>query len=243
MGYQERIERLAKTSQPRQEWWSRVFATPVANMILAMVADCPRITPNRLTFLSFFLTIATSVLVFSGDSLSIIIAGMVLQVAYIVDCMDGQLARYRKTASKTGSFYDQWSDFVKFPFVLVALALAAFHRSNSVLPVVLGLVCVFLTVYLPYLKLLADREFGIRLWGGLSGGGFLQRNLRFFLFEEAQWYLLVSVSLLVNHPLSGLILIASTQGLVAIARTWRVFRLVSIMPDGPGMSEIAQTES
>ena len=231
MGYQERIRRLAETFQPRQAWWSRVFATPVANMILAMLADCPRITPNRLTFLSFFLTITTSVLVFSGDSLSIIIAGMVLQVAYIVDCMDGQLARYRKTASRRGSFYDKWSDCVKFPFVLVALALAAFHRSNSVLPVVLGLVCVFLTVYLPYLKLFADREFGIRLWGGLSGGGFLQRNLRFFLFEEAQWYLLVSVSLLANHPLSGLILIASTQGLVAIARTWHVFRLVSIMPD------------
>lgn len=231
--YRSRTQRLAETFQPRQEWWSRVFATPVANMILAVVADWHVITPNRLTFLSVLLTTVTIALVLWGDSISIIIAGGVLQVAYIIDCMDGQLARYRGTACRRGSFYDKWADVVKFPFIIVALTLASSQRSDSLTPIILGLVCVFLTVYLPYLKLFAEHEFGICLWNGLSGGDFLQRNLRFFLFEEAQWYLMVSVCLFMDQPLWGLVFMTSTQGIVAIARTWRIFRLVKRMNDDP----------
>ena len=226
MEYRKRVEHLRNTFQARQEWWSRVFASPAARMMLTVIADWPAITPNRLTVLSFVLTIATSVLILWDGTSNLIIAGVMLQAAYIVDCMDGQLARYRGVSSIQGSFYDKWGDLVKFPFVIFGLSLAAFHRSGSDLPVILGLACVFLIGYMPYLKLFADKEFGIQLWDGLSGGGFAQRNLRFFLFEEAQWYLMVSVCLFMDRPLLGLILMTSTQGLVAIARTLRIFRLI-----------------
>ena len=226
MEYRERVERLTKTFQARQEWWSRVFASPAARMILTVIADWPAVTPNRLTVLSFVLTIATSALILWDGANGLIAAGFMLQAAYIVDCMDGQLARYRGVSSIQGSFYDKWGDLVKFPFVIAGLSLVAFHRSGSELPVILGLVCVFLIGYLPYLKLFADQEFDIQLWDGLSGGSFLQRNLRFFLFEEAQWYLIVSLCLFVDRPLLGLVLMTSTQSLVAIARTCRIFRLI-----------------
>lgn len=226
MDYRKRVEHLGNTFQARQEWWSRVFASPMARVILTVIADWPLITPNRLTVLSFVLTIFTSALILWDETSCLIFAGVLLQVAYIVDCMDGQLARYRGVSSIQGSFYDKWGDLVKFPFVIFGLSLAAFHRLGSDLPVILGLVCVFLIGYLPYLKLFADKEFGIQLWDGLSGRGFLPRNLRFFLFEEAQWYLIVSLSLFLDRPLLGLILMTSTQGLVAIARTWRIFRLI-----------------
>ena len=203
-----------------------MFATPLADMILAIVADWSWITPNRLTVLSFCLTVVTSVLVILGDALSLIMAGVVLQVAYVADCMDGQLARYRHMASTKGAFYDKCSDFVKFPLVLMALTLASFERSGSVFPVALGLLCVFLVGYLPYLKLLAERDFDIKLWSGLSGSGFVSRNLRFFLFEEAQWYLIVSVCLFMDSPQWALILLVATQGVVAILRTWRIARLI-----------------
>ena len=57
MRYVERKERLRITFQPREEWWSRVFATPIAQLILTVVADWRWITPNRLTILSFVMTI------------------------------------------------------------------------------------------------------------------------------------------------------------------------------------------
>jgi len=125
MGYKERTIQLKKTFKPREEWWSRVFATPIANFVLSGVADWPFITPNRLTVLSLILTILTAVLIVFGSLENLFIAGIILQISYIIDCMDGQLARYRQTASSIGSFVDKLFDYIKFPIVLLALTLDA----------------------------------------------------------------------------------------------------------------------
>ena len=88
MGYAERRLRLEETFKAREEWWSRVFATPIATRVLAVVADWHVVTPNRLTLLSFCLTLSTSCLIILGSEINLICAGIVLQVAYIIDCMD-----------------------------------------------------------------------------------------------------------------------------------------------------------
>ena len=228
MGYKERKIQLKKTFKPREEWWSRVFATPIANLVLSGIADWSFITPNRLTILSFILTILTAVLILSGSSEDLFIAGIILQLAYIMDCMDGQLARYRQTASRIGSFLDKLSDYIKFPIVLVGLTIDAhYHYESSIIPSILGILSVFFIGYLTYLKNLSLKELSIPAWRVLSGKGFLQRNLRFFLVEEAQWYLIVSVCLFCSSTMAALIVIAFTQGILAVVQTIRIFVLAS----------------
>jgi phosphatidylglycerophosphate synthase len=223
MSYGERKARLKITSQPREEWWSRAFATPMAHLILTVVADWRLITPNRLTILSFGLTITTGICILASHPTSLIVAGLLLQVAYIIDCMDGQLARYRGLSTQLGSLLDKWSDFVKFPFVVVALTLQALDHHPGATPIILGFSSLFLICYQPYLKLIASSECSVRPWNVLSGKGRLQRNLRFVLFEEAQWYLIVSVCLLLQQSLTALILLSLTQGVMALLQTCRVF--------------------
>ena len=184
MGLGARRSRLQASFKPREEWWSRVFATPVAGFILLGVADWRIITPNRLTALSFILAMASAALVVSGDRDLLIAAGVVLQIAYIVDCMDGQLARYRGAASPVGAFLDKWSDFVKFPIIVLALSVEASYADQTITPMVLGITGVFLIGYLPYLKIFAFNDFGIAPWNVLSGKSFAQRNLRFFLLVK-----------------------------------------------------------
>ncbi len=222
MGYQERRRHLRETFKPREEWWSRVFATPVAGWILLVVADWRLITPNRLTLLSLATALVACLLITTGERANFLIAAAVVQISYILDCMDGQLARYRNASSRLGAFADKWSDYVKFPAILLALTIDAFHREPSLTPVVLGFAAVFLVGYLPYLKSLASSELGIAPWSVLSGPGFASRNLRFFLFEEAQWYLAVSVCLALQSSLAALFIIAVSQGGVAIAHTVRI---------------------
>ncbi len=229
MGYKERKIQLKKTFKPREEWWSRVFATPIADLVLSGVADWPFITPNRLTVLSFILTILTAVLILMGSSGNLFFAGIILQISYIIDCMDGQLARYRQTASSIGSFLDKLFDYIKFPIVLLALALNThWHYETSIAPVLLGILSVFFIGYLSYLKSLSWEELSIPPWDVLSGKGFRQRNLRFFLFEEAQWYLIVSFSLFLSSAMAALIIMALTQGILAIVQTIRVLILTRL---------------
>ena len=72
----------------------------------------------------------------------------------------------------------------------------------------------------------ALNDFGIVPWNILSGKGFLQRNLRFFLFEESQWYLIVSIGLFLHSSVGALFVLTITQGIIAAAQTIRVFVLI-----------------
>lgn len=214
---------MRTTFQPREEWWSRVFASPVAQLILSMVADWRCVTPNRLTILSFGLTVLSGMWILASDREDLIVAGVVLQIAYIVDCMDGQLARYRGVSSPLGSLLDKWSDFVKFPFIIVALTVKASDPQPATAPMVFGLMAIFLIGYEPYLKLIASKECSVKPLNMLGGPGFFQRNLRFFLFEEAQWYLIVSICLFLDEALMSLMIIVATQGSRALLQTGWVF--------------------
>jgi phosphatidylglycerophosphate synthase len=199
-----------------------VFATPVAYGILLVVADWRLITPNRLTLLSLATALFACLLITTGEEVNFLIAAAVIQISYILDCMDGQLSRYRNTSSRFGAFADKWSDFVKFPAILLALTIDAFHRDPSLAPLIIGFAAVFLVCYLPYLRSLASSELGIAPWSVLSKPDFASRNLRFFLFEEAQWYLAVSVCLALQSAFSALLVIAMSQGAVAFAQTVRI---------------------
>jgi phosphatidylglycerophosphate synthase len=222
VGHQERKRHLKETFRPREEWWSRVFATPVAYGILLVVADWRLITPNRLTLLSLATALFACLLITTGEEVNFLIAAAVIQISYILDCMDGQLSRYRNTSSRFGAFADKWSDFVKFPAILLALTIDAFQRDPSLAPLIIGFAAVFLVCYLPYLRSLASSELGIAPWSVLSKPDFASRNLRFFLFEEAQWYLAVSVCLALQSAFAALLVIAMSQGAVAFAQTVRI---------------------
>jgi phosphatidylglycerophosphate synthase len=223
--YLERKQKLRETFKPREEWWSRVFATPLAHGILHVVADVKVLTPNRLTTLSFSLTLLTSLLIVSGMSSALLSAAILLQIAYVFDCMDGQLARYREVSSEWGSFLDKWSDYVKFATVVLALMVEAYSQNASFTVIVMGFLSVFFIGYLPYLKGLSLQELSIGPWAVLSGKNFAERNLRFFLFEEAQLYLIVTICLLFQSSYWALVIICATQGIVAFVQTARVFLL------------------
>lgn len=201
-----------------------MFATPIANAILHMVADWKFITPNRLTMMSLFLTYVTALCISFGAKDWLLIAAVLLQVAYVLDCMDGQLARYRGLSSSFGSFLDKWSDFIKFPMIILALTVESSHRVQSPLTIVIGFLTLFFICYEPYLRSLVKSELSIEPWETLTAGNFIQRNLRFFLFEEAQWYLVVSVCLVASSPTWALRVLCVTQGIRSFAYTIYVLK-------------------
>jgi hypothetical protein len=76
--------------------------------------------------------------------------------------------------------------------------------------------------YVPYVKSLAASELGISPSKALSKPDFVTRNLRLLLFEEAQWYLIVSACLAFGSPLAALLIMATTQTAVALVETLRI---------------------
>ncbi len=76
------------------------------------------VTPNQITLLSLFLGILSGFFIFSKH----IYLGIVfLNLSFIFDCVDGQLARAKSLFSKIGSFLDNMADRLVENIVLFAL--------------------------------------------------------------------------------------------------------------------------
>jgi hypothetical protein len=82
-------------------------------------------TPNQMTTVSMAIG-AVAALAFAWGTRATMIAGaLLLQAAFTVDCVDGQLARYTRTFSKLGAWLDSVFDRGKEYLVFAGLALGA----------------------------------------------------------------------------------------------------------------------
>ncbi len=220
----ERKAKLKNSFQKRSEWWSRVFASPIAHHLLVIFGDWEFLTPNKLTIISFLLVLLTAVIIILPLPNAFIFAAILLQIAYVLDCMDGQLARYRGMATPLGGFLDKSLDFIKFPFILLALTLVS--TNNSILVIILGFGSVFFISLGSYLKEMTKSNLGISLPDILIKDIFFERNMRFFLFEEAQWYFIVSSCLFFQKPIWALWTIFLTQGIIETINFFRIIFLI-----------------
>src|SRR5665647_1915440 len=85
------------------EW----IARPPAAVFVYFFAKTP-ITPNQVTFLSALVAAGAGAMfaLLPGSYLWLIVAALVFEVSFVLDCADGQLARVRKVASPLGHLLD-----------------------------------------------------------------------------------------------------------------------------------------
>jgi len=108
-----------KTKKPKDILWNRFVARPLAAVLLVPLAKS-RITPNQITFLSLLTFVVAMVMVaLQRGHLGLVAAILVLELSYVLDCTDGQLARLKHKASPVGAHLDFLMDELK-AFLLVA---------------------------------------------------------------------------------------------------------------------------
>ena len=108
-----------KTKKPTDILWNRFVARPLAAVLLVPLAKS-RITPNQITFLSLATFVAAMVLLaLERGHMGLVVAVLVLELSYILDCTDGQLARLRHQTSPVGAHLDFLMDELK-AFLLIA---------------------------------------------------------------------------------------------------------------------------
>jgi hypothetical protein len=124
------LKKLRSYIKEKDGWWASIFAGPLANRLLEPICDIKWLTPNHLTLFSFFIGLVAAYFFFQGDHQSLIIGGLLVQLSFVVDCMDGQFARYSKKFSDMGAWLDRISDRLKDFAYFFALAFG-FIRSHG----------------------------------------------------------------------------------------------------------------
>jgi hypothetical protein len=110
-----------RTSKPRDILWNKLVARPLAAVLVAPL-EHSAVTPNQITLASLVVFLAAAALmVISPGRQGLLLAVIVLELSYVLDCVDGQLARLRGTSSPVGAHLDFLMDELK-AFLLVAAA-------------------------------------------------------------------------------------------------------------------------
>lgn len=120
---EERI-RLRISNRANDGFYS-VFVLRRASKILTFLAVKAKVTPNQVTLASFVIGVFAAFLFTKADFWLMVIGAVLLQVSLVVDCVDGELARYTRKFSKLGAWLDAITDRVKEYAVFLGLAYGA----------------------------------------------------------------------------------------------------------------------
>ena len=101
-----------------------LFATRAASALLPLAVRSGA-SPNALTFSSLALTSVAALLMCAEGSFSAIAAALLIALGFVVDCLDGQLARATGRTSDFGAYLDAMTDLTKVFVLLFAAAVAA----------------------------------------------------------------------------------------------------------------------
>lgn len=81
------------------------------------------VKPNQITYLSYVAGLGAVLCFATGSGLMLLTGAFLFEFFYILDAVDGQLARAKDLKSIGGAFLDDWGTFIIPPFVVFAVGL------------------------------------------------------------------------------------------------------------------------
>jgi phosphatidylglycerophosphate synthase len=111
----------------------------VAAVVVALVSPT-RVTPNQITLLSYVVAmVAAAMMVFCPGYTGLLLAVLVYEFSYVLDCADGMLARWRGIQSKQGHLLDFLMDELKAFAILAAASVRLYLERGDVNFLFMGL--------------------------------------------------------------------------------------------------------
>jgi phosphatidylglycerophosphate synthase len=132
------------TCKKRDAWWTVFLVDPAATRILIVVARFRFITPNRVTWAALFIGLGSAGCFLKGDQRSLLIGALLYHLSFILDCIDGKLARLKGNGTVFGGWLDYVFDRIRVLFCALALMGGQFLRTDDERFLLAALVVVFL---------------------------------------------------------------------------------------------------
>lgn len=238
----DKLTRLWATKTSDDEWWSSFVTSPLALLANYGAVDVPWITPNRITAASFVVAVMATVAILVGGPAYFLAAAVLIHLSHILDCMDGQMARYRKVSSPVGSYYDRLTDQIQVALWFGAAGYGAYAQTLSVVPVFLAMIGIAfysLRGYSKYITLeietAADASYpatmarlkqhenvaGLGFGLGANFKWFLNEQRKVFAFDEGVFIFMISAALIFDHLTAMLWVFAISQVFWGTIKSWQ----------------------
>lgn len=138
-----------RTYKARDSWWTVFLVDPLAIRLVLLVSRWKAVTPNGLTVSAFVLGLfAAACFALGAGNRGFLVAGALLfHFSFVLDCMDGKLARLRATSSVFGEWFDFILDRIRVLICAIALMGGAFAATGNRLFLYAGVGIVFLDMF------------------------------------------------------------------------------------------------
>jgi phosphatidylglycerophosphate synthase len=139
--------------------WADLFMPSIANAILPATLKIPGITPNKVSLVGFIFFISGIISLFPIYTYHLYAAAIILPLAYVLDCLDGQVARSTGLSSALGSYLDKTIDYFKVFALTASLSYVLSHQNGDARFIWLGYIAAFsftFRYYIKYITLLSE---------------------------------------------------------------------------------------
>lgn len=133
-----------KTYKKRDAWWTVLLVDPLASRLVVPVANYTHITPNQISLGAFLIGAASAWFFFQGDPVSLLIGALLYHFSFVLDCMDGKIARLKGTGSVFGMWLDYMLDRVRVVVCALALMTGQYILTEDMTYLVLAIVIIFM---------------------------------------------------------------------------------------------------
>ncbi len=230
----ERLQRIRNFQS--EDWYPAIVIRPLTILVMLVIADWKFLTPNRLTTLANIAKLGAVYLIL--DPAMWVWAVVLLQLGILLDHLDGTMARYQKTFSKLGSFYDKVSDVITWWLIMFAVGWQAYRATGEAQYLILTAASAAALNVRSYMKWLAHAEHERIRWLEARADPaaavarrtipfvvprppmrtrrewwrwFLSRFTRVYQFEEMDLWFWVSLAMLLDRLELGIWLLFITQ--------------------------------
>jgi phosphatidylglycerophosphate synthase len=140
-------ELRAATYKRPDAWWTVLLVDPLAVRVLRWTVGLRWVTPNRVTISAFVLSLGSAGCYLAGTRAWLVVGALLYYVGFLLDCVDGKLARWQGSGTLFGAWLDYIFDRLRVLVCTLALTGGQYLRTDEGVYLALGVVVVFLDMF------------------------------------------------------------------------------------------------
>jgi hypothetical protein len=122
---------LERANRPDDGFYS-TFVLRKASKPLTALALRMRLTPNQISVFSLFVGLAAALCFATGSWWGLLAGALLMQASLIIDCVDGEVARFTRSFSDLGAWIDASTDRVKEYAAYAGLAAGSARMGHDI---------------------------------------------------------------------------------------------------------------
>jgi phosphatidylglycerophosphate synthase len=137
----------SRTYKSRDAWWTVWLVDPLASRLVWLVAPWRWVTPNRLTTTAFLIGIGSAAAFWQGGYGWLLVGALLFHISFVLDCIDGKIARLNGTGSVFGTWLDYVFDRLRVAVCTIGLFGGQYERTHNFVYIWLAALVLFLDMF------------------------------------------------------------------------------------------------